>query len=134
MIEKKTNPYSCFLVSILLQILEENKWIIPATGTKNTLLHYACERGLTSIVSLFLSKLGTRPFVNIHIDDGDETGMTPLMIACAKGHQSIVDILLQYGANPSIKANGKTALFLNVLSQNKKMLDIFLKYNVKLFF
>ena len=40
-----------------------------------------------------------------NIDKRDNNGNTPLMYACTRGNISLVSLLLEYGANPSLKNN-----------------------------
>lgn len=47
------------------------------------------------------------------IDQRDENGFTPLQHACTEGHASIVQLLLDEGANPNVRTiDGETALHL----------------------
>ncbi|KAM4723217.1 acyl-CoA-binding domain-containing protein 6 [Rhinophrynus dorsalis] len=63
-----------------------------------SLLHWACDRGHTQLVSLLL-------FHNAHINMQDSEGQTPLHYASACEFPDIVDLLLDHGANPSLVDN-----------------------------
>ena len=55
------------------------------------------------------------------LNNQDSHGWTPLHYAARKGHKKIVDLMIQKGANPSLKtrdANGYTPLSISILSQN----------------
>ncbi|KAM3914911.1 acyl-CoA-binding domain-containing protein 6 [Leptodactylus fuscus] len=60
-----------------------------------SLLHWACDRGRTELVSLLL-------FHNAHINMQDHEGQTPLHYASACEFLDIVDMLLDHGADPSV--------------------------------
>ncbi|XP_077309223.1 acyl-CoA-binding domain-containing protein 6 isoform X1 [Lithobates pipiens] len=62
------------------------------------LLHWACDRGHTELVSKLL-------FHNAHINLQDSEGQTPLHYAAACEFAEIVDLLLDHGADPSLVDN-----------------------------
>ncbi|KAM8930597.1 LOW QUALITY PROTEIN: acyl-CoA-binding domain-containing protein 6 [Pelodytes ibericus] len=62
------------------------------------LLHWACDRGRTELVSVLL-------FHNAHINMQDSEGQTPLHYASACEYPDIVDLLLDHGADPSLPDN-----------------------------
>ncbi|NP_001008065.2 acyl-CoA-binding domain-containing protein 6 [Xenopus tropicalis] len=62
------------------------------------LLHWACDRGHTQLVSVLL-------FHNAHINMQDSEGQTPLHYASACEFPDIVDLLLDHGADPSLVDN-----------------------------
>lgn len=71
-------------------------------GPRNE-LHSAAARGLTERT------------IAVDIDQGDEKGWTPLMLAAGSGHSRIVRILLNKGADTSaVNRDGITALLLAV--------------------
>ncbi|KAM4021841.1 acyl-CoA-binding domain-containing protein 6 [Anomaloglossus baeobatrachus] len=61
-----------------------------------SLLHWACDRGRTELVSILL-------FHNAHINMQDGEGQTPLHYASACEFVDIVDMLLEHGADPTLK-------------------------------
>ncbi|XP_063795868.1 acyl-CoA-binding domain-containing protein 6 [Pseudophryne corroboree] len=63
-----------------------------------SLLHWACDRGRTELVSILL-------FHNAHINMQDDEGQTPLHYASACEFTDIVDLLLDHGADPSLVDN-----------------------------
>ncbi|XP_073427452.1 acyl-CoA-binding domain-containing protein 6 isoform X1 [Dendrobates tinctorius] len=60
-----------------------------------SLLHWACDRGRTEMVSILL-------FHNADINMQDAEGQTPLHYASACEFSDIVDLLLDHGADPSL--------------------------------
>uniref|UniRef100_A0AAY5EHE3 Acyl-CoA-binding domain-containing protein 6 n=1 Tax=Electrophorus electricus TaxID=8005 RepID=A0AAY5EHE3_ELEEL len=60
------------------------------------LLHWACDRGHTELVTLLLHH-------NADINSQDDEGQTPLHYASACEFAEIVEVLLKAGADPSIK-------------------------------
>jgi len=68
-------------------------------------LHWACSGGHDVIVDYLLS------VCNVPVDDADDSGWTPLIIASSAGHEEIVATLLRRDANPNKRnATGQTAL------------------------
>jgi hypothetical protein len=53
-------------------------------------LHYACDRGYTYLVKLFLKYAA-------NLNTTDQAGRTPLHYACFSGHKDIIQLLLQNG-------------------------------------
>ena len=93
---------------------------LPLVPIQKT-LHEACEnRDLISVKELL--KLGT------NVDDLNDEGLTPLIIACINGHFDIVVVLLAHGANPNLlDCTGKSPFHMAVaygkLSMVQKMLE-----------
>ena len=55
------------------------------------------------------------------LNNHDSHGWSPLHYAARKGHKKIVNLMVQKGANPSLKTrdnNGYTPLYISILSQN----------------
>lgn len=68
------------------------------------LISKVAEKGEAALLRLIL-KLGA------NVNEGDETGVTPLMTACVMGNDDAADVLLSAGANVTVAdAYGKTAL------------------------
>lgn len=67
-------------------------------------LHYAATRGQLEVMSLLLEN-------NAYIDAASPNGSTPLMMAALYGSPSAVKLLLEAGADPTLKNNlGLTAI------------------------
>jgi ankyrin repeat protein len=55
----------------------------------------------------------------------DEQGNTPLMIACQFKNETLVKLLLQYGALKDLKnKSGQTAFEMAVLSENQSIVNL----------
>jgi len=68
-------------------------------------LHWACAGGHDAIVDYLLS------VCNVPVDDADDAGWTPLIIASSAGHDKIVGTLLRRDADPNKRnSTGHTAL------------------------
>lgn len=83
--------------------LEKVKHLLNANGSIKSvvdddglsLLHWACDRGYSEIVSLLLTN-GT------DVNSQDKDGQTPLHYASSCGHENVVNLLLEAGANINI--------------------------------
>ncbi|KAG9483096.1 hypothetical protein GDO78_009179 [Eleutherodactylus coqui] len=87
------------VLAFTMQDKEQNifiAWVVRNAG--RSLLHWACDRGRTELVSLLL-------FHNAHINMQDAEGQTPLHYASACEFTDIVDMLLDHGADPSLVDN-----------------------------
>lgn len=83
------------------------------------LLGYAAKRGKRSLVQQYLED-GIDPNLKNPV-----TGYTPLHYACWNNFYDIVDLLLQYGANPLIKNNeGENSLETARITKNKKLIEL----------
>lgn len=83
------------------------------------LLGYAAKRGKRSLVQQYLED-GIDPNLKNPV-----TGYTPLHYACWNNYYDIVELLLQYGANPLIKNNeGENSLETARITKNKKLIDL----------
>lgn len=68
------------------------------SSPEDTLLR-ACARGEVEVVAELLRKRKGRAFASPNIRDGD--GFSPLHVAAAAGHVTVVKLLLDKGANPA---------------------------------
>ncbi|TFW27115.1 ankyrin repeat domain-containing protein [Duganella callida] len=64
-----------------------------------TALHYAAAAGSVEITTLLLDKYA-------YIDAESPSGMTPLMIAAREGQEDVVQLLLEQGADATLKDGG----------------------------
>jgi ankyrin repeat protein len=62
-------------------------------------LHYAAAAGSTEITTILLDH-------HAYIDAESPSGMTPLMIAAREGHEPVVALLLEQGADATLKDGG----------------------------
>lgn len=96
--------------------------LIP--GSKNVTrtppLYYAASFGLTLVVR-YLLEAGAN--VEVH---GGRSGATPINIASFRGHEDVVRLLLEYGADPHAKDEaGWSAIWWARLNRHWKVVDIF---------
>lgn len=85
----------------------------------DTILHFAASAGFEEVVKLWSGRMPTS--VNATGADSE----TPLLIACRSGHGSIVRLLLEMGADPTIpSSNGDTPLHWLVAFQRDETGDI----------
>ena len=76
--------------------------------SQRSLMHLLCERGDAAILERILNDCRNERIITdkpLTIDDCDKNGQTAFYIACNKGFDDIVCILLDYGANPNICTN-----------------------------
>jgi 26S proteasome non-ATPase regulatory subunit 10 len=87
-------------------------------------LHWACSGGHDVIVDYLLS------VCNVPVDDADDSGWTPLIIASSAGHDNIVKTLLQRDANPNkTTATGQTALHYAASRNRFKIAEMLISCN-----
>lgn len=85
-------------------------YLISKNKEGKTCFHIACEKGFFNIVEYFLRDLKIYYFM----DQTDSHYNTPLILAAVNGNLSIVEILLEYGADLNAKnRQGSTALELS---------------------
>lgn len=82
---------------------ESNRWVVDKNAGE-TILHRASKMGYPDVVAYSLDMLGTDPM------EKDYAGMTPLHKAAFKGHEMVVRVLLNYGADPGAGVKGTRAL------------------------
>ena len=71
--------------------------------TGNTYLHFLVNRGDVNIIKYFLNKLFNNGKIKSIINEVNDNHETPLFIAVSKGYQDIARVLLNFGADKSIK-------------------------------
>lgn len=91
---------------------EEEKPCVP--------LHIACVSGNVEAVNFLLSK-------NVNIDIKDENKTTSLHYAVRKGHEQVVELLLEHGADFTARNNHDSVLHAAVSSGNIKIAKLILK-------
>lgn len=69
-----------------------------------TALHWAAKKGLLQLTHLILENK------NVDIDAKTNAGETPLMWACLEGCTKVADLLIQLGADPTVKNNNNQSL------------------------
>ncbi|CAD5115172.1 DgyrCDS4169 [Dimorphilus gyrociliatus] len=76
------------------QILNENPQLaVKKDQSGRTALHWACSGGHHRIAEILINNY------HVNIEEGDDSGWTPLIIAVSAGREEIVDLLLQCGAD-----------------------------------
>lgn len=87
-------------------------------------LHWACSGGHDVVVDYLLN------VCNVPVDDADDSGWTPLIIASSAGHENIVKTLLQCDADPNkTTSTGQTALHYAASRNRFKIAEMLLSCN-----
>ena len=90
-------------------------------GLKYDRLRDGAEAGNLSIVRSLLDE-------GLNVNEGDEDGWTPLLLACAEGHKSIAKFLLQNGAMIDKTLNdGQTCVFLAAENNSLDLLEFLVR-------
>ena len=78
----------------------------------------ACNHGCIKSVKLLVK-------LKVPYDHSGKDGETPLLLACRRGFEGIVDVLLKEGANPNYQSNktGNTPLIAAVNSGNRLVVE-----------
>lgn len=84
-------------------VAESSRWVIDKNAGE-TILHRASKMGYPDVVAYAVGMLDMGPM------DKDYAGLTPLHKAAFKGHETIVKVLLSYGADASAGVKGTRAL------------------------
>ena len=84
-------------------VAESSRWVIDKNAGE-TILHRASKMGYPDVVGYALDMMEMGPM------DKDYAGLTPLHKAAFKGHETVVKVLLSYGADPSAGVKGTRAL------------------------
>lgn len=78
----------------LIELLQSQPTLLTTKDTcQRSLLHWCCLNGQHQYVEHLLS------FAETAIDEADDSGYTPLMLATLKGHMMPIKLLIQRGAN-----------------------------------
>ncbi|MBR4440376.1 MAG: ankyrin repeat domain-containing protein [Bacteroidales bacterium] len=113
------------ILSLLVLTLAQNILAQEAGDADNALIE-ACKQNKYENVKLLLPQIAGK--VNYY----DIDGFTALMYASDNGNDSIVQLLLEYGADPNLESLYKNVvppLTNTVLLNNPRMLDLMLQYN-----
>lgn len=99
----------------------------------NTIINKKNEQGYTPLtLACYNGNLEVAAFLIKKVDnlDGNSNYGTPLMAAVYKGHQKIVEILLNNKANPNVQdSQGGTAMHYAVLFKNYEIIKLLTKTN-----
>lgn len=88
-------------------------------ANNNSVLHYACVSGNLAYITAVMQRGGRR-----HVEMANNSGETPLLVACRLGHLNVVRFLLELGANIDIVDNFyNTALINCCLRGNRDLID-----------
>ena len=94
----------------VLQLIQLGAPLDLAEGARSlSALHFACARGHELVAAALLD--GKYEGRGAAVDARSNTGVTPLMLACYRGREAIVRLLLSRGANQELQdESGYTAL------------------------
>jgi len=84
-------------------VAESSRWVIDKNAGE-TILHRASKMGYPDVVAYAVDMMEMPPM------EKDYAGLTPLHKAAFKGHETIVKVLLSYGADASAGVKGTRAL------------------------
>ena len=113
----------------LARVLLERRADTSMMYNRATALHFACEVGEPSAVSLLLECNA-----NIEQPRGDETGFTPLHTACAQGRAECARGLLEANASIDSKANGSwTPMLLSCVEGQLRCVQLLSSYGASRF-
>lgn len=88
------------LVDIVNIMIENGLDLTEPVQDQETILHKAAEEGAFDLVELLI------PLVPQDLDKTNEKNGTPLQVAASRGHDNIVKVLLEHGADPA-KGSGR---------------------------
>lgn len=104
----------------MARLLLEYEAKMEAFGAR-TALHVAVSQPERSLVRLLLD-------FGAHIDAKDEQNQTPLYLACLDGFSSIIQLLLEEGAQTNHVVGGRTALYKACGMDRNDIVDLLLRY------
>jgi len=115
------------LIKILTKVACQNNFFGWNQKQKAKLLFYAVENNLEEVVRDCLDKYTDSEF---NLDIRDRFGSTPLLIAAELGYNTIVECLLEHGADPNALdiRSGFSSLMFASLVGNKKLIKILIKH------
>lgn len=97
------------------------------TKDKNTPLSLACHGDRSDVIELFLSKY------NCNVNNQDKDKDTPLLYSSFNGNLKACELLIEKGADPSLKNDvGTTPLWNAVYQGHRPLIELLLKLNVPL--
>jgi ankyrin repeat protein len=106
------------------KVLSEDRSVINSTHNKTYLIHEACKRGATDIVTFLL-------FSNADCHMADGYGLLPQHYSVVSNAPVIIDILSVFGHDLNvIDDHGNTPLHHAVKCENKIMIHMLLNYKV----
>jgi len=122
-LKRKDGPHAAYMAArkgnldILKFLVQNAPDVVDLEGyVRRTPLGAAALNGLLNVVNYLISQ------PNVDVDSQENNGFTPLMLATYKNQEKVVQILLQKGAEKSIKDTfGKTALD---YAKSKKFVNI----------
>ena len=95
-------------------ISEDPEIVNITTSDGRTALHVACDcRGSLGLLTYLLDHGANINQGTTCVDDDDDEAqqMTPLLLACSRGHTRVMDLLLERGADPTlVDGHGTTPL------------------------
>lgn len=106
------------------EILKNTSLVTQKDSNQRLILHWAAVMGKERLVEMLLK------FKECPIDDSDDTGATPLILATLKGSLSICKMLIERGANVNHRnANGHTPVKYAGSKNHKDLLAYLLDCN-----
>jgi ankyrin repeat protein len=94
--------------------MEMNFINLKEAGTLNTALHVAAANGFYAIALLLLENYA-------NVNQKNKSGNTPLFVAALAMHRDITKVLLEFGADVSIKNGAKHSLLTQFMSGDYRM-------------
>lgn len=97
-------------------------------GNNGPLLHYAILKNKINLVNVLLEHYKNK----IDLDEVDEFGLTPLVIATLEENLEIMEQLLKHGALPNNGKDGISPLHIAVQKANMKAIELLHRYGADL--
>lgn len=90
--------------TVCKMLLEYRANAVAAAADKTTALHFACATGRADCADLLLVTPGsTEDFDGARTINDFARGVTPLLVACLRGHADVVRVLLRHGASSAAR-------------------------------
>lgn len=127
--QEKTKPLHIAayrgLLKVVQEVLKYDKDIMESNGEGYNVLHFAAKGNSASIFIFFLEKY------HMNITSRDNTGNTPLHIACSSGSLNVVSFILMKMNNINQQNyKGDTALHLSLVSERTEIIKKLLKKGI----